>query len=152
MLNLETTARYLNSILGSVTSMAQAVERLEKFTFSLIKLSIERGISYEEIRAAMDQLATENDLEVFWGAKPRPEPAEETAPGGEERESPTPPPEAAAGPQPVVSADMGIEGSDRTVEQTAVVHADGNVEFGGDESASNDSPFQQNRGHGEKDA
>ena len=50
---------------------AVAVNRLEAFTFALVKLLEARGvIQHADLRAAMDDLAKHTDLNVYFGIEP----------------------------------------------------------------------------------
>lgn len=62
-------ATYVSELVQGMQRAGQAINRLERFQFSLIKVLLGTGMSYEELKAAMALLDNSDDIEVFWGVK-----------------------------------------------------------------------------------
>lgn len=62
-------ATYVSELVQGMQRAGQAINRLERFQFSLIKVLLGTGMSYEDLQAAMDLLDRSDDIEVFWGVK-----------------------------------------------------------------------------------
>ena len=63
-------AAYISELVQGMQRAGQAINRLERFQFGLIKVLLSTGMSYEELKDAMAQLDRSDDIEVFWGVKP----------------------------------------------------------------------------------
>jgi hypothetical protein len=62
-----------NALHEGLRNASGAVNRTERFLFSLIRVVLERtDIEYDDLQSAMVELAEANDLEVYWGAKDPP--------------------------------------------------------------------------------
>jgi hypothetical protein len=75
-------ATYVSELVQGMQRAGQAINRLERFQFSLIKILLGTGMKYEELQAAMDLLDRSDDIEVFWGVK-APSSVDEPAQAGE---------------------------------------------------------------------
>ena len=81
-------ATYVADLLEGYQRAGQAIHRLEKFQFSLIKIMLnKKWASYEELQEAMALLDQSNDLEVYWGVKQVSEPVTEVVAQGSVEET-----------------------------------------------------------------
>lgn len=72
-------ATYVTELVNGYQRAGQAINRLERFQFSLIKIVLDKGLmTYDELVAAMQQLDSAEDIEVYWGVKGAHETAPET--------------------------------------------------------------------------
>lgn len=63
-------ATYVTELLQGYQRAGQAINRLERFQFALIKVLLDRKVmTYEEVQTAMAQLDNVDDIEVFWGVR-----------------------------------------------------------------------------------
>lgn len=66
----EELATYLTELMQGYQRAGQAINRLERFEFGLIKVLLDRGlIKYDDVLAAMSALDQAEDIEVYWGVK-----------------------------------------------------------------------------------
>jgi hypothetical protein len=72
-------AAYVTELVQGYQRAGQAINRLERFQFSLIKVILDKGLmTYGELVSAMQQLDGAEDIEVYWGVKGAYETAPET--------------------------------------------------------------------------
>jgi hypothetical protein len=71
-------AAYVAELVEGYKRAGQAINRLERFQFGLIKILLDKkALTYDELQAAMALLDQSNDLEVYWGVKQADEPITE---------------------------------------------------------------------------
>ena len=128
------TAHNVQQLVQAIENTSFAINRLERFTFALIKVLLDqaplREQQYKALQAAIAQLDGVDDLEVFWDVKEPPTPEELAAKAAEEaaaaQADPFVPP-GEAEQDAATGIDMGVEGSDHSVEQVVSVDPDGAV-------------------------
>lgn len=70
-------ATYVAELVEGYRRAGQAINRLERYQFGLIKILLDsKTVTYDQLQSAMALLDQSNDLEVFWGVKKSEEPAE----------------------------------------------------------------------------
>lgn len=150
------TAHNVQQLVQAIENTSFAINRLERFTFALVKVLMDqapvREHQYELLQTAMQQMGEVDDLEVFWGVKEPPTPEELAARAAAEAEEAeaavigvdesaahdSPFQQARGKPDPFVppgeaeqdaamGVDVGVEGSDHSVEQVVSIDPDGTV-------------------------
>ena len=62
-------AVFLDRLSKDYTSTVQLLQRSEHFLYSLIKVGLDSGLSFQALQEAMDKYGASEDLLVFWGVR-----------------------------------------------------------------------------------